>query len=444
MRLLVVDDEEIVCVPLCDDLREAGHDVMGASNAARALTYMEEHSFDAIVSDLRMPDMDGLELMKRVHQINPDIDVIMITAFGTVENAVEAMKQGASDYILKPFDTDTLLMILNRIQKHQELARENRRLKAQLVERFGFHQIVGKSPTMRKVYETLDIVCGGGSTVLVSGETGTGKEMVADAIHYNSPRKNGPFVKVSCAALSRDVLESELFGHKKGAFTGATQDHRGRFELADGGTIFLDEVDDIPLESQVKLLRVLENQEFERVGDERTRKIDVRVIAATKADLRERIADGRFRDDLFYRLNIVPIHLPSLSQRQEDIPLLIQHFTSLAGRGVVGVAPEAMKYLMAYAWPGNVRELKNLVERLMLIRQGKSIRSIDLPSEIRKKVGEKALDEGSFDEIVAAVEKQLLLRALEKTRGNKTKAAELLKMTPSTFRYKLSSLVDEK
>jgi DNA-binding NtrC family response regulator len=266
--------------------------------------------------------------------------------------------------------------------------------------------------------------------------------MIADVIHYNSSRKNGPLIKVSCAALSRDVLESELFGHVKGAFTGATHDHRGRFELADGGTLFLDEVDDIPLESQVKLLRVLENQEFERVGDEKTHHIDVRIVAATKTDLRMRVDEGLFRADLFYRLNIVPINLPSLAQRIEGIPILIDHFLNQAGQESVEFDVDAMRHLMAYSWPGNVRELRNLVERLVLIHKGRNIGGLDLPAEILEgSLPDETMAEGSFDEIVSAVEKQLLLRALD--NGNKTKAAERLKMTPSTFRYKLSAFMGE-
>ncbi|MGA1195236.1 MAG: sigma-54-dependent transcriptional regulator [Candidatus Latescibacterota bacterium] len=443
MRVLVVDDEEIVCVPLCDDLREAGYDVVGVFDAATALSKIETQFFDVMVSDVRMPGMDGLALMQAAHALHSEMVVIMITAFGTVENAVEAMKYGAYDYILKPFDTEKLLAVLGRIQEHQKLIQENRALKQQLTERHSFHQLIGKSAVMQKVYESLQIVCDGDATVLVSGKTGTGKEMIADAIHYNSLRKNGPLIKVSCATLSREVLESELFGHVRGAFTGAVQAHLGRFELADGGTIFLDEVDDIPLESQVKLLRVLENQEFERVGDERTRKIDVRVIAATKTDLRILVDRGTFRDDLFYRLNIMPIYLPTLSERREDIPLLINNFLSKLNRESVEFESEAMACLMTYDWPGNVRELRNVVERLILVRRGQNIRLVDLPPEIQHLEQVEKMGEGSFDEIVSAVEKRLLLRALKKTNGNKTKAAELLQMTPSTFRYKLSSLVDD-
>lgn len=441
MKVLVVDDEKIVSVPLCDELREAGYEVASESDGLAALAHLAEEPFDVVISDLRMPGMDGLALLKQIRETYPHIAVIMITAYGTVENAVEAMKQGAYDYVLKPFDTDQLLIVLNRIAEHKNLTAENRRLKAQLMERHGFHNIVGQSAAMQKVYDALDIVCACDCTVLVTGKTGTGKEMVADAIHYNSARKNGPLVKVSCAALSRDVLESELFGHVRGAFTGAIQDRKGRFELAHGGTIFLDEVDDIPMEVQVKLLRVLENQEFERVGDEKTQRVDVRVIAATKVDLKERIVARAFRDDLFYRLNVVPIYLPALSERREDIPLLISHFSAQSQGAFIDVDNEAMALLMAYDWPGNVRELKNAMARLMLVRKSDRIGMADLPLEIRDYAEQdSALDEGSFDEIISSIERRLLIKALENANGNKTRAAELLKMTPSTFRYKLSAL----
>ena len=443
MKVLVVDDEEIVRVSIHDDLMDAGHEAVCEAGAASALDRMQQEPFDVVIADLRMPGMDGLELLKAIGQAYPETAVIMVTAYGTVANAVEAMRQGAYDYILKPFDIDNLLMVLDRLQEHRSLAEENRRLRAELAERHSFHRIVGKSPAMQKVYQSLDIVCGCDCTVLICGDTGTGKEMVAEAVHYNSARKDGPLVKVSCAALSRDVLESELFGHVRGAFTGATQDRRGRFELADGGTLFLDEVDDIPLESQVKLLRVLESQEFERVGDEVTRRSDARIVAATKRDLQEMMATGQFRDDLFYRLNVVPIYLPPLAERREDIPLLVDHFLTRSDGPAPEIASGAMDLLMTYPWPGNVRELRNLLERLVLIRRGEEIRTEDLPTEIRgASEDEEALSKRSFDEIVSSVERRLLLEALENADGNKTRAAELLKMTPSTFRYKLSSLFE--
>ena len=444
MRILLVDDEEIVCVPVCDELREAGHQVAWDGTAAAALERMQQEPFDVVITDLRMPGMDGLELLQTVKQEYPDTVVIMITAYATVANAVEAMRLGAYDYVMKPFRTDELLVILQRLHEHHALTEENQRLKAQLAERHSFHRIIGKSPAMLDIYRSLEIVCQCDCTVLVTGTTGTGKELVADAIHYNGTRKDGPLVKVSCAALSRDLLESELFGHVAGAFTGAVQDRQGRFEQADGGTIFLDEVDDIPLESQVKLLRVLESKAYERVGDGTTRKTDVRIVAATKQDLQELVAAGRFRDDLFYRLNVVPIDLPPLAQRREDIPLLVSHFLDQAGDASFEIPPETLELLMRYSWPGNVRELKNLIDRLAMVSRGKAIGVTDLPRGIREAAGEgNPHPGGSFEEKVHSLERQLILEALEKTNGNKTQAATLLEMTPSRFRYKLAALIDD-
>ena len=444
MKILLVDDEEIVCVPICDELRDAGHQVAWDGTGTAALERLQQDPFDVVITDLRMPEMDGLELLQVVKQHYPDTTVIMITAYATVETAVEAMRLGAYDYVLKPFGTNELLIVLERLQEYRTLTEENLHLKAELSERYGFHRIVGKSPAMQKVYENLEIVCQCDCTVLVTGDTGTGKERVAEAIHYNGTRKGGPLVKVSCAALSRDVLESELFGHVAGSYTGAVQDRQGRFEQADGGTIFLDEVDDIPLESQVKLLRVLENKEFERVGDGVTRKTDVRIVAATKQNLQELVADGRFRDDLFYRLNVVPIDLPSLAERREDIPLLVSHFLSQSSDASFDMPPETLALLFNYSWPGNVRELRNLIERLTLVHRGETIGVADLPPEIQGAFGEGvSLLEGSFAEKVHSLERQLLVDALEKTHGNKTQAAKLLKMTASKFRYKLASLIGD-
>ena len=444
MKILLVDDEEIVCVPICDELREAGHQVSWDGTATSALKRLQQEPFDVVITDLRMPGMDGLELLQIVKQQYPGIEVIMITAYATVANAVEAMRLGAYHYVMKPFRIEELLVVLERLQEHLSLTEENQRLKVQLADSHGFHRIVGKSPAMQKVYKNLEIVCQCDCTVLVTGNTGTGKELVAEAIHYNGTRKGGPLVKVSCAALSRDVLESELFGHVAGAFTGAARDHQGRFEQADGGTIFLDEVDDIPLESQVKLLRVLESKEFERVGDGVTRKTDVRIVAATKQDLQELVAAGKFRDDLFYRLNVVPIDLPPLAERREDIPLLVGHHLNQPGDSPLEIPPGTLDLLMNYSWPGNVRELKNLIERLALVHRGKVVDVEDLPPEIQGASGEgDSLLEGSFDGMVTSLERQLLLDALEKANGNKTQAARLLKMTPTKFRNKLSSLTDD-
>ena len=471
MRILLVDDDRVARVPLRDDIREAGYEVDEAGSAEEALDLLRRNPYDVVVTDLRMPGMDGIELLERIKAQRPDAEVIVITAYGTVQTAVRAMKLGAYEYLTKPFDNEELLLLLERIRKVREVMAENLRLRRRLEEKYRLEDMVGKSHSMQEVFRLIRTVAPSDSTVLLQGETGTGKELAAYAIHELSHRRNGPFVKVSCAALSRELLESELFGHVKGAFTSAVRDKPGKFELADGGTIFLDEVDDIPLELQVKLLRVLQEREFERVGGTRTLKVDVRVIAATKVDLLERVRRGLFRKDLYYRLNVVPIRLPPLRERREDIPLLVEHFLKHFGaEGKITISPEAMKLLMDYDWPGNVRELENLVERLVVVGAGPQVRPEDLPPEVRTPVrtGErgpsleevlrrqKELEEmirmlraetmeleigtASFEEIVAAKERELIQEALRRTGGNKTKAAELLRMKLSTMRDKMRKL----
>ena len=467
----MVDDDRVARVPLRDDIREAGYEVDEAGSAEEALDLLRRNPYDVVVTDLRMPGMDGIELLERIKAQRPDAEVIVITAYGTVQTAVRAMKLGAYEYLTKPFDNEELLLLLERIRKVREVMAENLRLRRRLEEKYRLEDMVGKSHSMQEVFRLIRTVAPSDSTVLLQGETGTGKELAAYAIHELSHRRNGPFVKVSCAALSRELLESELFGHVKGAFTSAVRDKPGKFELADGGTIFLDEVDDIPLELQVKLLRVLQEREFERVGGTRTLKVDVRVIAATKVDLLERVRRGLFRKDLYYRLNVVPIRLPPLRERREDIPLLVEHFLKHFGaEGKITISPEAMKLLMDYDWPGNVRELENLIERLVVVGAGPQVRPEDLPPEVRTPVrtGErgpsleevlrrqKELEEmirmlraetmeleigtASFEEIVAAKERELIQEALRRTGGNKTKAAELLRMKLSTMRDKMRKL----
>ena len=468
MRVLLVEDDRVARVPLRDDIAEAGYDVDEAGSAEEALELLGKKGYDVVVTDLRMPGMDGIELLERIKAESPDTEVIVITAYGTVRTAVRAMKLGAYEYLTKPFDNEELLLLLERIRRMREVMEENVRLRRRLEERYRLEDMVGKGHKMQEVFRLIRTVASSDSTVLLQGETGTGKELAAHAIHELSPRREGPFVKVSCAALSRELLESELFGHVKGAFTSAVKDKPGKFELADGGTIFLDEVDDIPLELQVKLLRVLQEREFERVGGTRTIRVDVRVIAATKVDLLERVRRGLFREDLYYRLNVVPIRLPPLRERKEDVPLLMEHFLrKLGAEGRIEMTPEAMKLLMDYDWPGNVRELENLVERLVVVGAGPKVGPEDLPPEIRspapKEKGpsleevlrrqeelermirmlgssEPRLGDASFEEIVEAKERELITEALRRTGGNKTKAAELLGMKLSTFRDKMKRL----
>ena len=436
MRVLVVDDEEIMRVTLRDALTDAGHDAEACARAEDACKRLAETAFDVTLADLRMPGMDGLAFLEYVRREHPDVVTLIMTAYGSVETAVEAMKAGAYDYLTKPFDPYELMRLLDRLGEHRTLREENLRLRTVLRERHGFHQLVGKSTPMQQVYETLDVVCRADCTVLIEGETGTGKEMVTNAIHFSSPRQTQPLVKVSCAALSAEILESELFGHVRGAFTGATSDKVGRFESAHGGTLFLDEVDDIPLPLQVKLLRVLEDGSFERVGDTKTRSVDVRILAATKVNLRQLVLEKSFRDDLFYRLNEVPIRLPPLRERPEDIPVLIDSF--LRDRETQPeIADDAYRALLDYDWPGNVRELRHLIDRLMMFHPD-CIERRDLPEEVLAGPDEVGLPrEGSFDERMAAMEARLLRDALDRAGGNQREAARQLQMPASTLRSRL-------
>ncbi|MFQ5649936.1 MAG: sigma-54-dependent transcriptional regulator [bacterium] len=445
MKILIVEDEEIQRVSLQDDLRDAGYETAAAASARAALNLMAKESFDVIISDLKMPGIDGITLLKKIREIQPDTTVIMMTAYATVETAVQAMKSGAYDYFTKPFSMDEMLLLLERVKDYRRVVAENIRLKEELERQYSFGQLIGKSNAMREIYKQLEIVAPTEATVLIEGETGTGKEMVANAIHYNSPRKDKPFIKVSCAMLSKDILESELFGHERGAFTGAVKQKRGRFELASGGSIFLDEVDDIPIELQVKLLRVLEERTFERVGGTETFKIDVRVIAATKSNLRELVAKGRFREDLFYRLNIYPIKLPPLRERKEDIQLFFTHFVREFRQGEIPeIDPRVYQDLMDYSWPGNVREFKNVVERLMLSCRCNPIVPDCLPGEIRERrfgvrPAPNEMDKPlALEATVADLEKALISQALAKTGGNKAKAAELLSIPTSTLKSKIN------
>jgi DNA-binding NtrC family response regulator len=388
-----------------------------------------------------MPGMNGLDFLSNAKQVDPDVHVVLMTAYGTVQTAVQSIKRGAYDYLVKPFETEELLLVLDRVRQLRAMVEENRRLTAKLEEYTRFHRLVGRSPAMIRLFEQLAMIGPASSAVLITGETGTGKELVAEAIHDASPRKNKPLVKVSCAILSREILESELFGHEKGAFTGALRDKMGRFEMAQGGTILLDDVDDIPLELQVKLLRVLQDHAMERVGGSETIPLDVRVTASSKVDLRAKVAEGKFREDLFYRLNVVPLHIPPLRQRKEDIPLLALHFLEkFAGPGGLRFTPEAIEALIAYEWPGNVRELEHLMERLAVTAKGDKVDYVDLPQEVLCPCLDEVcpwLGEKSLDEITEDLAKQVIRAALATTGSNKAKAAELLRIPPSTLRSRM-------
>lgn len=444
MKILIVEDEEIQRISLQDDLTDAGYETIAVDSPQLALELAGREQFDVILSDLKMPGIDGITLLQRVKAIQPEVTVIMMTAYGTVESAVQAMKSGAYDYLAKPFSTDELLLLLKRVENYQCVLAENLRLRRQLETRYAFGNIVGKSLAMQHVYQQLEIAASTNAIVLIEGETGTGKELAANAIHYNSNRKDGPFVKVSCAILSKEILESELLGHERGAFTGAIRQKKGRFELAHQGTIFLDDVDDIPLALQVKLLRVLEEQAFERVGGMATVSVDVRLIAATKTHLYDLVAQGKFREDLLYRLYVFPIKLPPLRARKEDISLLFEHFLrNYCAETMPTVDPSAMAILMDYPWPGNVRELKNVVERLSLSCQRNLIVPECLPVEIRHQgAGVRSTPEQlngmtTLEQSVAQYETNLIYEALSKCRGNKAKAAELLRVPTSTLKSKI-------
>lgn len=442
LNICIVEDEEILRVSLNDDLLDAGYSVTDFENPIKALEHFKKKKCDIIISDIRLPEMNGLELLSKIKSIDPNVFVIMMTAFGSVETAVDAMKKGAFDYITKPFDKDELLLIIDKIKEIKSLQSKNLEYQNYFQDQFNFDAFIGKSNYVNELKETLKIISQSNSTVLITGETGTGKELIANLIHYNSPRKDKPLIKVSCGILSKEVIESELFGHEKGAFTGADKLRIGRFEKADQGTIYLDDIDDVPLEVQVKLLRVLQEQEIERVGSSEPIKIDVRIIASTKADLSKLVKEGKFREDLFYRLNVLPIHLKPLRERKEDIVPLFNYFLNqFSYQKKYEVEDSVFEILKNYHWPGNVRELKNLTERLTILCYDCKISSSRLPQELfstEMDYSQLISDQNkSLTEIVEEVEKKLIQNALLKTANNKAKAAELLGLPPSTLKSKI-------
>lgn len=439
MKILVVDDEKLFRVSLCDDLSEAGFHTYGVASAEEAQEELTKNKYDTVLTDLRLPQQDGVALLTWIRQNQPHITVIVMTAYATVQTAVQAIKAGAYDYISKPFSSEELFLTLRRIEQYQRVLQENIKLKRQLKDQYQFHNLIGKSKAMEDIFRLIDIVAGSDSSVLISGETGTGKEMIADAIHYHSPRAKGPYVKVSCAVIAKDILESELFGHVKGAFTGAIREKKGRFEVANGGTLFLDDVDDIPFDLQVKLLRVLEEHSFEKVGGSKKIQVDIRIIAATKMDLRKLVEEGKFRNDLYYRLNVVPINIPPLRERREDIPLLVKHFVKLfSPNKPLEITPGAMGRLMDYSWPGNVRELKNMIERLLLVNEGGRIDESQIPDELWVDTNDVQIPtDASLEETLREIEIKILKNTLEQTKGNQTQTARKLNIPLSTLRSKL-------
>jgi len=451
-KVLIVDDEKLMRISLESQLKKEGYNVKSVDNAIDGLKMVKSEEYDAVVTDLRLSGMSGIDFLKEIKKHNQEIIVVIMTAYGTLESAVSAIKEGAYDYIAKPFSTDELIIKLQRALYYKNTTAEVNRLRKEIQSEFEFSNIIGKSEAMKKVLETVKSVSDRDATVLIRGESGTGKEKIAGAIHYHSIRRNGSFIRVSCAALNREILESELFGHEKGAFTGAVKTRRGRFELANGGSIFLDDVDDIPLDMQVKLLRVLQERTFERVGGEETLSVDVRIICATKKDLLEHVKEGYFREDLFYRLNVVPINIPPLRERKEDIPLLINYFlkkfVSQYEDALPDVSQEVIDVLLAYNWPGNVRELENVIEHALAFSKSKGISIETLPEYLRRvdiRTDLLSMDLSNKQEInlqdaLTEVEKKLIQWAHQKTNGNQVKMAEILGIPRTTLRNRLIKL----
>ena len=448
-KILIVDDEKLMRVSLEDKLTKEGYAVSSLSNAVEGVKLLQSTNYDAVITDLRLPKMDGMDFLREIKKASPDTVVIIMTAYGSIENAVTAMKEGAYDYVTKPFSLEELIIKLQKALKHKDTIAENIMLKQRVLSQYGYDNMIGKSEGMKRVFEVISTVSNRDTTILIQGESGTGKELTAGAIHYNSNRRDGPFIKVSCAALNKEILESELFGHEKGSFTGAIKTRRGRFELADGGTIFLDDVDDIPLEMQVKLLRVLQEREFERVGGEETIPVNVRVLCATKKDLKKLVQEGNFRQDLYYRLHVVTVQLPPLRERKEDIPLLVTYFIKKYAThqrvSINSMSQETLNLLLSYNWPGNIRELENVIEHAVSFCTSDVIIPKNLPSNLID--GEtpsgifpielSTIDSIDLQETLSEAERKLLLWAYQKTNGNQVRMSEILRIPRTTLQNKL-------
>ena len=436
-KILIVDDDGSMRHMLSLILKREGYEVQAVGKGSEALNLVASESFDFILSDVVMPGMGGLELLQALKEKKVEATVIMMSAYGNLGTAVEAMKRGAYDYISKPFRPDEVLLALRKAEERENLRKENLRLRREVSREYAFGNIVGKSPKMMQLFDTIKKISEYKTSVLIIGESGTGKEMVARCLHYNSPRNNGPFEALNCGAIPETLLESELFGHEKGAFTDAKREKRGSFEMAHQGTLFLDEVGEMSLTAQVKLLRVLQEGEVKRLGSERAFTVDVRIIAATIQDLSRAAAEGKFREDLFYRLNVLPVHLPPLRERKEDIPLLVEHFIHKYNEqhrlNTEGVAEDVLARLLEYSWPGNVRELENAIERAMILAQGKKIEADCLPSEVlgTRPSWKKDLwgDEYSIKKASRIMEEELIRKALKKTGGNRSHAVKILEIS---------------
>lgn len=448
-KILVADDEKSMREFLEIMLRKEGYRVTLASNGEEAVKWAEREIFDLALLDIRMPKLDGLSALKRIKTLSPETVVVVITAFASADTAIRAMKEGAYDYITKPFKVDEIKLIIRNALEKKNLEKENLILRQVVQERYHFGNIIGQSPKMLEVYSLLEKVAPTKTNILITGESGTGKELVAKAIHYNSPRRDKPFVTLNCGAIPESLIESELFGHMKGAFTDAISTKKGLFEVADEGTIFLDEISELPLMMQVKLLRVIQDKEFKRVGGTEDIRVDVRIISATNKDLEEAVREKRFREDLFYRLNVIQIKLPPLRERKEDIPLLAHHFlkkySEELGKSITRISPEALQFLMNYDFPGNVRELQNIIERAVALETSPELSLQNLSSYLENQLPAKRSpfeielpEEGiDLEKVVEDLEKMLLLKALDRAKGVKKKAAELLHINFRSMRYRL-------
>ncbi len=449
-KILVVDDEESIREFLEIMLRKEGYEITLAEDGLKAKEFIQKKSFDMIISDLQMPNMTGIELLKYVRQDYPEMLFMMITAFGTTETAVEAMKMGAYDYLTKPFKIDEVRINISNALKSKNLEFENRSLKKELNKEFSFQNIIGNSPAMHHVFDLIKRVSQAPTNILVTGESGTGKEVIAKAIHYNGPLKDRPFVTINCGAIPENLMESEMFGHKKGSFTGAIADKLGLFEVADGGSLFLDEVGELPLSIQVKMLRAIQERVVRRVGATEDLKVEVRIIAATNRNLEDMVQKGTFRQDLYYRLNVIHIKTPSLRERKEDIPLLAHHFlkkyNDKLNKNISSISTEAMESLKKYDYPGNVRELENMLERTVALESGATVLPESLPPLVNTNSGRKlassneieVTDEGvDLDKIIGQIEKELIIKAIHQGNGIKKRAAKLLSITFRSMRYRI-------
>jgi DNA-binding NtrC family response regulator len=444
--ILIVEDDPTVGESLRLFLKKKGHEILLASNGKEALQLFRHEIVDLVITDVVMPKMDGIELLEAVKGLNPETEVIVISAQGTIEKAVQAMKLGAFDFIEKPINPRVISLLIERALEKQTLILQNRDLRSKLEDKFHFKNIIGRSEKMVKIFELIHHIAPYDSSVLIIGESGTGKELIANAIHYHSPRSSMPFIKVSCASLSEGIIESELFGHEKGAFTGAIASRKGRFELAHQGTLFLDEVEDIPPATQIKLLRVLQEGEFERVGGNKTIRVNIRIIAASNRDLQEAVKEGVFREDLYYRLNVVNIKLPPLRDRRDDIPFLINFFIEKYNQKyhmkVKGISQKAMNLLTDYQWTGNVRELENTIESILVINSPEVIDLQHLPQEIREAKERPEVISIKIGTPLDEVEKEMLIETLRATKGNKRKAAQLLGINVRTIHRKMEEIED--